>query len=510
MKTIPQHIRRWLAGILCAGVAGDLLLRVTPWGFNLVVWIVFLGVMFLLLVRKEQQPMSRAQRMCLFFALTFGVLQGWRDSSGLKFLNTFALFGSLGLAFWLAGSGRQFVAGLIHTCVRMLSGALLPLVGSFALINSWLANNAETTDEKAINWKRFLRMGIGLVITLPVLAVFGSLFASADAVFKQIILTLTDFNVERVTSHALYTVLFAWLAGGIFFWLWPQEKQQDFSEPASPQLLGNIEIGTMLTALNMLFLLFIGVQLSYLFGGDGWVQRTAHLSYAEYFRSGFFELLAVAALLIPLLLLCDWLWNREESPRRFHQLALALLVQLCIVMLSAWQRLTIYLQAYGLTEQRLYAAAVLCWLGFAAVWFAFTVLQGNRLRFAPGMAVAGFALILGLNVLNPDRLIASHQLDRMAAGRNWDFRYIVQLSADASPVLLEALDKFPESERRYVISRVVYHWSKNTEDWRTCNWSRWQAAQWKLTNAQLVNGIPDMPVNQSYANWEKADSRWGR
>jgi hypothetical protein len=273
------------------------------------------------------------------------------------------------------------------------------------------------------------------------------------------------------------------------YWLWPRNVEDECREPVSPGLLGNIEIGTMLAALNALFLLFICIQVRYLFGGDALVRKTANLSYAEYFRSGFFELLGVAALVIPLLLFCDWLWKAEENPKRFRQLAACLLVQLGVVMLSAFKRLALYLDAYGLTEQRLYAAAVLCWLGFAALWLGLTVLRDKRLLFAPGIVTAGMALVFGLNCVNPDALIASHQLSRKDAGKNWDLQYLLRLSADAAPVMVGQLDKFTKAEQEQILGRMVNRWTVGTEDWRTSNWSRWQAAAWKEGNQGLLKDV---------------------
>ena len=48
------------------------------------------------------------------------------------------------------------------------------------------------------------------------------------------------------------------------------------------------------------------VQFRYLFGGAALVQVSETLTYAEYARRGFFELVAVAALLLPIMLLLDW------------------------------------------------------------------------------------------------------------------------------------------------------------------------------------------------------------
>jgi len=509
MKSIPENLRRWLLGMLGVGVAGDLLLRVTPWGFNLVIWIVLLASLVLVLLRTERQVMNRNQFFWFSVATVFSLMFGWRDSGGLQLLNTLSMLGAVGFAFWLAGIGRVNVGGLIITGLRLVGGIVLPLIGAFHVIGSWLSPTVRNeSGEEAWSWNRFLRSILGVMITVPVMLVFGSLFSSADSVFKEVLGKLINFDLSNMANHLVFICLFSWVAAGVMYWLWPRVTEDEAMEPSSPQLLGSIEIGTMLGALNLLFLLFIGVQVSYLFGGDSLVQKTANLSYAEYFRSGFFELLTVAALVLPLLLFCDWIWKDEESPKRFRQLATCLLVQLGVVMLSAFKRLALYLEAYGLTEQRLYAAAVLCWLGFAAVWLGVTVLRGKRLLFAPGIVTAALAVIFSLNVINPDALIAKHQLSRMEAGRNWDLQYLLKLSADAAPVLVGQLDKFTTAVQQQILGRMVNRWTLGTGDWRTSNWSRSQAAAWKEKNPALVQNIPVQTDTRN--GWVKTDYSWSR
>jgi hypothetical protein len=505
---IPGKLSWWLFGMVSVGVAGDSLLRVTPWGLNLVVWVLLTAVLVLGLFGRERQRMSRAQAVWFGVAVLFGLLFGWRDSYSLGPLNAMAMLGASGLAFWLAGRGRVNAGGMVLTGLRLAGGIALPLIGAFQVVGKWIVRS--TTVSRLIDagmWTKAFRFAIGLIITIPVFIVFTALFASADTVFKDLVKMLTDFDLSDVIAHLFFIALFTWLAAGIFFWLWPREAKEESMEPVSPHLLGNIETGVLLTALNGLFLVFIVIQVKYLFGGDALVQSTAKLTYAEYFRSGFFELLTVAALVLPLLLCCDWAWKEGEGKGRFRQLATCLLVQLGVVMLSAFKRLALYLEAYGLTEQRLYAAAVLCWLGFAAVWLGLTVLRDRRPAYAPGIVAAAFVMIFALNVINPDAMIVKHQLSRKEAGKSWDLKYLLSLSADAAPVLTENLDIFDAYEKNRILGQVVHHWTQGTYDWRTSNWSQWEAAMWRDRNPSLVVTVPepeiDDSLDRSYFSWRR-------
>src|SRR5205085_5750237 len=141
-----------------------------------------------------------------------------------------------------------------------------------------------------------------------------------------------------------------------------------------------------LVLLDALFLCFVCVQVRYLFGGATWVAQVAGLTYAEYARRGFFELVWATALVLPLLLALHWLLRTDDraAQRIFRALAAAQLVLLFVVIASALTRMRLYQREYGLTELRLYTTAFMGWLALVFVWFAATVLRGARERFACG------------------------------------------------------------------------------------------------------------------------------
>jgi Domain of unknown function (DUF4173) len=317
----------------------------------------------------------------------------------------------------------------------------------------------------------------GISLGLPLVVLFGGLFMAADAVFQNLVSGAVP-AVDKVPKHLLFVAAAAWLTAGLLRDMLAAREEERLISPAAvssrriPFSLGAGEVSIALAALNVLFLSFVAVQFRYLFGGDDVVLASANLTYADYARRGFFELVAVSVLVLLVLLAADALVRRSrgEVSRLVRALAGGLIVLVFIVMASALQRMHLYLDAYGLTQLRIYVTGVILWLAVVFVWFTATILRGRRRRFAVGAVVSGFVASAALNAVNPDALIARTNLDRPRI----DTVYLARLSDDAVPVLLERLPALPPDLRRVVATDLLAR-AEEQGDWRSFNLSRSRA-----------------------------------
>jgi hypothetical protein len=230
-------------------------------------------------------------------------------------------------------------------------------------------------------------------------------------------------------------------------------------------MLGLAQVGVVLAVVDALFLAF--------FGGADLVQALTGLTWAEYARRGFFELVAVASLSLPLLLVADWSLDQRDPARAraFRALALLMLVLLDIMLASALYRMRLYTAQFGLTEQRFYTTAFMGWLVLVFGWFGATVLRGRRERFGTGALLAGWLVLAALNLSNPDMIIAGVNLDRASRGRPFDAAYAETLSADALPALYRGLPRLGSADACVAAVRLSEHWRRQLESPR-----RWTIA----------------------------------
>jgi hypothetical protein len=423
-----------LLGVAAAlGGLGDLFFHGRPLGLNVLLFVVCFVAALALLLRVGRAPLHQGRRWMAVPLLVFAAAFLWHDSPLLTAANLLALAGAVSL-----GALRRTQPSPVRASVREYTAALAS-AGAGAFAGSIHLLHHEIPWEEAgrsLRGRRAASVGRGIALGIPLVALFGGLFLAADAVFKRLV-TAALPDLSHVWAHAFLAAAIAWLTGGLLRDLIaPSEGRRVLSADllvARRLTLGSTEIAIALAALDLLFAAFVAVQARYLFGGP------ADLSYAQYARHGFFELVAVSLLVLPVLLAA----NALARDRLVRGLSFALVALELVVAASALERLRLYQREFGLTELRLYATGIVLWLACVFVWLCVTTLRGRR-RFAVGALVLAFGATAALNVVNPDALIARTNLARPQV----DADYLGHLSDDAVPTLLDRLPTLRPELRR--------------------------------------------------------------
>jgi hypothetical protein len=142
------------------------------------------------------------------------------------------------------------------------------------------------------------------------------------------------------------------------------------------------------------------------------------------------------------------------------------------VLVSAVGRLSLYVQYFGLTADRVIALAILLWVALVLVWFGMTVLRGSRARFAPGVLVISAVWLGALNLSNPERWVVTTNVARAVQGREFDVAYHAELSGDALPTMLAAQGRLAPEQAAALRTAIDRVWTARAiarPDWR--HWS---------------------------------------
>jgi hypothetical protein len=432
---------------LALGALSYYLFDVSRLGWNLPAFAVLLtiGLFAVVAAHRRRIDWTRGWLLVPFLFFTFATV--WYDSQMLFFWNFVAIFGLGGLlVLSLFGhSLHQFSFALyiqvLSVPFRMLSGFLRTLV-EFSRLSSVLQGHPRA--------RQVLQ---GVIIAIPLLVIFGWLFASADAVFADLVERLVLF---LFTPEVIPFILTTGLVGSAVMGLYAATLKgytlpvrsalaETKARAVTPTLV-------VLGLINTLFFGFLVIQYLYLVRGMEYV-FTQGMNYAEYARGGFFQLIIVALISfvcihnLSMKHLSDQGRGESVLGRRVFRIVASLLgVQTILVMASSLERLRLYQEAYGLTELRLYSTISIYYLlAFMALvlWYIWTRYQSHRVAF--GALLGAIVFLAGVNFLNPDLYIAQSNIADYSRTGKIDTYHLMYLSSDAVPALidLQAREKDP-------------------------------------------------------------------
>jgi len=311
-------------------------------------------------------------------------------------------------------------------------------------------------------------LGRGLLLAFPIAAIFAILFASADPIFGRALTDVLGWSPDLggLPGRLVFVSACAWLAAGLLSVSAvgiPEVSRSSLGAAARSGIvvpagrLGAAEALVVLVVIDVLVGLFVALQIAYLFGGQSTLVA-AGMTYSDYARRGFFELVAAACLAGAVAVVLEATVARRSRP--YLAALLALLALTAIVLVSAALRLRLYQDAYGWTELRLYVLTTIICLAAALALMTALAFAGRMHRLGHGLAVIGVVALVALNLIAPAAFVAARNVERIidptlvAPGGHagLDADYLGVLPDDAVPTLVEALPALPAQERQGVLA----------------------------------------------------------
>ncbi|MFF4165139.1 DUF4153 domain-containing protein [Streptomyces sp. NPDC001741] len=356
---------------------------------------------------------------------------------------------------------------------RSWPGVLLGSVGLFPSIAAglrwgWRGVRARADDSKG----RVRTVVRTSAVAVVLLVVFGTLFASADAAFADLLGSLTpDVSVGDSPWRVLLFVL--GLVGALaaaYTAAAPVRWDRISVRPGKAR--SRAEWALPLIVLNLLFAAFIALQLVVLLGGYDKVLEETGLTPSAYARQGFWQLLwATVLTLLVIALALRWAPRGGPRDRTLVRSVLGVLCVLTLVVVaSALRRMDLYVDAFGLTRLRISVAAVELWLGVVLVLILAAGVFGARML-PRAVAVSAAAGVLAFGLVSPDGQIAEQNVQRYRSDRTIDIQYLKGLSADAVP----ALNELPEPLRSCALKNFQRDFAVEDAPWYSSSWGETRA-----------------------------------
>ncbi len=223
--------------------------------------------------------------------------------------------------------------------------------------------------------------------------------------------------------------------------------------------------------------------------GSEYVQRRTGLTYAEYARSGFFQLVAVVAIIGTVLIASRRIIAGSARRRQLLMIALADALFTLVMVVVSIVRLQTYRNVFGLTMLRFSTTVFAAWLGVVIVMIVVALARTRwEPRLVAAVVVSAYATLFITNVANPEAIVARENIERIdwasgathsRDGAEFDSAYLgTQLSDDAVPTLLERLDELPAEQRNALLQRLCSERHGTDHGW-----------SWNLSRTHASNAL---------------------
>lgn len=320
--------------------------------------------------------------------------------------------------------------------------------------------------EDSVRSKQTRAVGLGLLCAVPALFILLPLLISSDAAFEGMLGSL-DWSAAGRGALALIYGGFAALL--VFTLLFSSDRGPRPLENGTRGGLEPVGVAAFLGAVSAAYVLYLAAQFAYFTDAfRGLLPRD--FTVAEYARRGFFEMCAIVAINLGLIVLSLGLCRKEGGrvPRAVKGLSLFLCFFSLLLVATAISKMLLYMESFGLTRLRVLTSAFMLCLAVvvSAVGLRLFVKRVPVLKLA---VTLGAAMLIALSLANVDGIVARYNVDAWRSGRldGLDMKTVCELGDGAVPTLVELTrEEDPEiaSKARQELSR-----RKLTEDLRSWN-----------------------------------------
>jgi hypothetical protein len=425
---------------LILGIIYDILFTGKAAGVSIpIFYIMFMGL-FLWSIRKKVRFKKSVGYITIIPAFLIAVNYCIHSNSILNFFNGIMLFLLTIVSTVLIRyedikwDNSSFIKKVLNRGIKSISeNAYKPFM--FIKGNIAVRNKKEISSTK----KNILR---GILISIPLLIIILVLLTSSDMVFKSYITNFSsvfdNISIGESISRLLVIIIVFTI---IFSYIWSFKYSCD--EYENKKMSMKWEPVTMLTIIfiiNVVYLLFSIVQVSYLYGGGN--NFLSHdFTYSEYARKGFFELVAVTIINFTILISSmKFIKNDNKTIDKICNIFLTILVAFTLNMLfSAHYKMSLYEKTYGFTYLRIFVHIFMLML-FMLFIVALVGIWNREMPLNKVLIVIVLSMFILLNYINVDKIIAEKNIDIYYKTQKIDVQYLRNLSYDAIPEILKLKD----------------------------------------------------------------------
>ncbi len=414
---------------LLFGIVKTFLMYRNPAGITFPVFVAFAYGLAVMISKRMRVPVKTGSLLIMGASLLLGVSTCLTGSGLLNVMNRAAIF-------------MLFCVFILHQCYNDRSWNIGKYVGSIlmfllqSLVFVWCPFSHASTFLKSIKSKKYKNLvwvAAGLGAAVPMVILLAILLASADMVFQSML----DHMIEQfLNPFTVFTVVIETAAAALcMYCMVCSAYARELPEESRSLRNGEPVLAiSFMGLIGLVYLVFCAIQVMYLFLGKGTLPEG--MTYADYARQGFFQLLFVALLNLVMVLMCLKYFRGNVILN-----GVLLTISFCtyVMIASAVYRMVLYVQQYQLTRLRVMVLWFLAMLVVLMAGVIVLIFKNQFPLFRYCLAVVT-VFYIGLAFARPDYQIARYNLAYGDRDAQMQQDYLSMLSVDAAPAVASMME----------------------------------------------------------------------
>ena len=322
-----------------------------------------------------------------------------------------------------------------------------------------------------------------IFIVIPIVIIVLLLLSSADMLFSNIFgnffSLFKKISIGNIIDRIILIILlFTYLGSTINYLLYEYKEKKGNSKKESK--IENYTIKLLLTTLNIIYVVFDFIQIRSLMFHQG----LTNINYAEYARSGFFQLMFISIINLSILLIS----KKSKEDTKYNKIMSVIMVFLTfIIIVSSFLRMYMYESAYGYTLLRLLVYVTLLTEVILLIP-TLVYIFNSKMNILKQYMIIIISIYTLLSLSPVDYFIAKNNINRFYKTGKIDVDYLKNYSTDNITLLCDLYDNMDDGSGKYSYTRkflkdylvYIYNQNKNNSV-REYNFSRRIAIE-KLKN----------------------------
>lgn len=320
-------------------------------------------------------------------------------------------------------------------------------------------------EKKAIS-KETKNIIISILLIIPIVVIIILLLSSADVIFHNMFKGVFDLFaklrfikinelITKVIFRGIYLLLFFTYFSAFIYYLSNIINKNNYPEVKKNNI--ELTIKPLFITLNIIYIIFDFIQIRSLI----FHKISMDITYAEYARQGFFQLMFVSLINFVIILLHKK-FNKKDI--KFNKImSIIMIVLTSIIVVSSFMRMNMYEQAYGYTVLRLLVYIILITELIIMIPTIIYVIK-DKFNITKYYLIILTIIYTIIGVLPLNYIIASRNIDKYYKDNKIDIDYLSNYNYDNLPVLIKLYNNTEDDYIKIVLSKYfVEYYERNSE-----------------------------------------------